>query len=136
MPETTPTSRLAVAQDLFKHLGRGDSAPVLALLSPKASYRVSGDHALAGSFSGPEEIAEHLSHLFELTSGTLDSVKWEDWLVGEYHVAVWADIQMSEGARQFAGRALFLMRFDRDEKIDEVIVLPEDPPSLGRFVGK
>jgi ketosteroid isomerase-like protein len=136
MPEATPTSRLAIAQDFVKHLGRGDSAPALALLSPKATYRVSGDHALAGSFAGPEEITRHLSKLFERTSGTLDSLKWEDWMVGEYHIAVLSDIAMSDGARRFAGRALFLMRFDRDDKIDEVVVLSEDPRSLERFIGQ
>jgi hypothetical protein len=57
-------------------------------------------------------------------------------MVGEYHIAVLSDIAMSDGARRFAGRALFLMRFDRDDKIDEVVVLSEDPRSLERFIGQ
>jgi ketosteroid isomerase-like protein len=136
MPEPTLPSRLAIAQQFVIHIWHLDSGPAVALLSPAVTYRVSGDHALAGTFSGPEEVTGHLCNLVQLTTGTLDAVKWDDWMVGEYHIAAWADIHAQKEGRQFSGRGLFLLRFDRDDKIDEVIVLFEDPPSVERFFGK
>jgi len=126
-------SRLEAAQGFAMHIGHRDLDQAMALLSPAVTYQVSGDHPLAGVFSGSEAVARHLCDLVERTLGTFEAVKWEDWLVGEHHVAAWADIQLRIQARRFAGRVLFLMRFDLSDKIDEIIVFFEDQRAAERF---
>ena len=83
--------------------------------------------------SGQAQVADHLCDLVEKTKGSFEAVKWEDWMVGMQHVSGWAHIQAEWRGRSFAGRVLFLLRFDLDDKIDEVIVFPEDPATAGEF---
>ena len=115
------------------HVGHRDQDQVKELLSPLATYRVAGGRSSLGVFSGHERVAEHLCDLVEKTKGTYEAVKWEDWMVGEHHVAAWGDIQAESRGRRFAGRVLFLLRFNLDDMIDEVIVFPEDPASAEQF---
>lgn len=132
-PEPTKLTRLEAAQKFAMHIGHRDRDNAMELLSPSVTYRVPGGFALAGLFSGSEAVATHLCDLVARTLGTFEAVKWEDWMVGEYHIAALADVQVRIEARRFAGRILFLLRFDMDDKIDEIVVLPEDPRAVERF---
>lgn len=115
------------------HIGHRDHDQAMALLSSEVKYRVAGDHDPPWRYFGSEDVAAHLCELSERTGGTFEAIKWEDWLVGDFHVAAWADIQAQQPGRRFAGRVMFLLRFDLDDKIDEIIVLPEDPSEAARF---
>ena len=87
MTEATHPTRLAIAQQFLMHIGHRDFDQCIELLSPRATMRVPGRHALAGVFSGREEILKVHNRFAELTIGTFDTIKWEDWMVGEQHVA-------------------------------------------------
>ena len=108
----------------------------MELLSPHVTYRVPGTHALAGVFSGREAIVGHLAALFERTDGSLDTFKWEDWLVGEQHVAALADVHIHMQGKRYKSRHLFLVGFDTDDKIVEIVVFFEDEHSAERFIGR
>src|ERR1700728_259386 len=104
LTESANSTRLEIAQQFLTHLGHRDHARAIELVSPQVTYRVLGHHSLAGTFSGPDEVTNHLVNLVERTMGTFDAFKWEDWMVGEHHVAAIADIHMRADARAFAGR--------------------------------
>ena len=135
MSEPTNPTRLEAAQRFVMHIGHRDLDQAIGLLSPVVTYRVAGVSTLSRVFSGGAEVAGHLCDLVERTKGTFEAIKWEDWMVGEHHVAAWADIQMQMERREFAGRIMFLLGFDVADKIDEIIVLPEDPHAVERFFG-
>lgn len=135
MPTSAHTTRLGAAQQFVMHIGHRDSEQAMELLSPQVTYRVQGHHALAGVFSGREEVTRHLMLLLERTRGTLDALKWEDWLLGEDHVAALADIRAQADGQVYTGRYLFLVRFDIDDKIADVIVFIEDERAAERFFG-
>ena len=126
-------ARLEASQAFAMHIGHRDQEQAMALLSSDVSYRIAGDNSMTGSFSGSEQVAAHLCELSLTTEGTYQAIKWEDWMVGEQHVAAWADVQAERPGRRFTGRVLFLIRFDAADKIDEIIVLPEDPIATQRF---
>jgi hypothetical protein len=134
MPEPTNPTRLEAAQRFVMHIGHRDGNQAIGLLSPVVTYRVPGGRTLGGVFSGSAEVAGHLCDLVERTRGTFEAIKWDDWMVGEHHVAAWADIQMRIERYGFAGRVLFLLRFDVGDKIDEIVVLPEDQHAAKRFL--
>jgi hypothetical protein len=117
------------------HIGHRDFGPAATVLSPAVTYRVAGEHALAGTFSGREEVCSHLSDVVERTMGTMDAIKWEDWMLGEHHIAAWGEVHVRSKGRVFSGRRLIMLRFDVDDKIDEVIVLFEDQRAIERFLG-
>ena len=126
MPAATSQTRLATAQQFVSHIGHHDFERSIELLSSDVTYRVAGTSALAGTFSGCGEVTRHLIDLVERTAGTFDALKWEDWMVGERHVAALVKIQVDAAARRYEGRVLFLVRFDVDDKIEEIVVFFED----------
>jgi len=135
MPEGTQSTRMAIAQQFLAHIGHRDLGQGMELLSPNAKSRVPGSHALAGAFSGRDEIVRHLMDLYERTGGTFDAYKWEDWLLGEDHVAALATVHFNTKGQMYKGRHLFLVRFDTDDKIEEITVFFEDQRSVERFLG-
>lgn len=110
--------------------------PVLDLLSPTATYHVSGMHTLSGTFSTPEDIIRHLEELAVRTHGTMEITKWDDWLVGEYHVAGIGQMHMQGNLQRYEGRHVFLFGFDTEDKINSVTVFYEDPAAALRFFYK
>jgi ketosteroid isomerase-like protein len=130
-----PPSRLAIAQKFLTHIGHRDFEEVLDLLAPNAVYRAPGHHELAGVFTGRDEISAHLQTLFERTQGTFDTLKWEDWMLGEYHVAALADVHVQIQGYRYNSRHLMLVRFEGDDKIAEIILFFEDERSLERLFG-
>jgi ketosteroid isomerase-like protein len=108
------------------HVGHRDFHKASDLLSPRVVYRVPGNHVLAGVFSGREEVTAHLTTLLERTKGTYDALKWDDWLQGEHYVAALADIRIQVAGRSSTERILFLVKFESDDAIAEVIVFFQD----------
>jgi len=135
MTESEHPTRLELAQRFVMHIGRRDLDDAIELLSARVRYRVRGTHALAGEFSGPEAVRTHLVNLSDRTLGTFETTKWEDWLVGEDHVAALAVIQMSADGRLYSGRHLFLVKFDVADMIVGITVFFEDESSAFRFFG-
>ena len=135
MPEGTHPKRMTIAQQFLAHIGHRDLDQGIELLSPDATYRVPGNHALAGTFSGHDEIVRHLMRLIERTGGTFDAFKWEDWMLGEYHVAALANVHLNTKGQMYKGRHIFLVGFDTHDKIEEITVFFEDQRSAERFLG-
>jgi ketosteroid isomerase-like protein len=135
MSTSAHPSRLEAAQHFVMHIGHRDAQQAMELLSPHVVYRVQGQHPLAGVFSGREEVTTHLLRLYERTAGTFDTLKWEDWMIGEEHVAALASIRIQVASRMYTGRHLFLVSFDIDDKISEVIVFFEDERAAERIFG-
>jgi ketosteroid isomerase-like protein len=132
-PEQAHEERLRVARHFVTFLGHADIDEALDLLSESASYHVVGEHRLAGTFHGRDEIAGHLAQLAEFTKGTLEAVKWEDWLVGDTHVATIAQVQMQARGQRYTGRQLFLFRFTGEDAVEAVEVFSTDPAGGRRF---
>jgi ketosteroid isomerase-like protein len=136
MTGAAPPTRLDVAQQFVMHIGRREIDQVVELLAPSVTYRVLGHHALAGTFSGREEVSKHLVHLDDRASGTFDTIKYEDWMVGQDHVVGLAVISMGAAGRLFTGRAVFLFKFDGADRIVAIAVFFEDEDSAARFFGR
>jgi hypothetical protein len=136
MNQTVKDAHLECAERIMLHIGNHHVDAATELLSPTVTYRVVGNHALAGTFYGPEEVARHLSRLFEFTHGTFDVFKWEDWLVGDNHVAAVVDVHMWAERRAFVGKHVFLFKFRSDGLVGNITVFFEDEASAGRFFGQ
>jgi len=130
------TDRLKLAQTLLTQIGHGDSIPDGVSLSKDITYRVHGDHVLAGSFQGVDEVKRHLGEFFARTAGTFDAIKWEDWLVGSEHVAAIASVAMRADSKMFSGRQIFILKFDEADDIDYVLIVPEQSSPADRFFGR
>jgi ketosteroid isomerase-like protein len=135
MSNDTPQHRQQLAQRFLESLGRCDVAPTIEMLDAAATYQVPGLHALAGTFSGPDEMVEHLDSLARRTTGTYEATKWEDWLLGQEYMAAVARIEMQGGGRRYSGRQVFVLRFTRTDQIDHLTVYFEDSAGVARFIG-
>ena len=135
MPDGPPPTRVAIAQQFLVLVGHRDVDQGIELLSPQATYHVPGIHALAGTFSGRDEIMRHLISLFDRTGGTYDAFKWQDWMLGEHHVAALAIVHINTKGQIYKARHLYLVRFDIHDKIEDVTVFFEDLRSAERFLG-
>lgn len=130
------TVHLRTAEHFLARLGRPDIDPILGLLSATATYHVSGMHALSGTYSAPDDILRHLYDLAARTNGTFEATKWDDWLLGDLHVAGIGQVHMQANGQIYEGRHLFLFTFDTSEKIDAITVFYEDPAAAKRFFYK
>jgi hypothetical protein len=128
--------RLKLAQTFLTQIGHSDAIPEGVGFSKDITYRVHGDHVLAGSFEGLDEVKRHLGEFFARTAGTFDAIKWEDWLVGSEHVAAVASVAMRAEHRIFTGRQIFILRFDEADDIQSVLVVPEQASPADRFFGR
>lgn len=135
MPDSSQHSRLASAQEFLSHMGRGDLGQATRLLSEHVVYRAPGSNALAGIFTGPEEVVTHLLLLASKTGGTFDAFKWEDWMVGEHHVAGLTTVHAQATGRRYRGHHLILVSFNVADQIDGITVFFEDQGAIDRFIG-
>jgi ketosteroid isomerase-like protein len=135
MPDSNLPSRLAAAQQFLTHMGRGDLGQATELLSEQVSYRAQGNNALAGLFTGRDAVARHLQQLVERTRGTFEAFKWEDWMIGEHHVAGLADVHAQSNGRTYKGRTLTLVTFNSADEIEAITVFFEDQSGIDRFIG-
>ena len=131
-----PLSRLNVAYQLAAHLGQRDFDKVVDLLSQDVTYRVGGNHTLAGTFRGPVQVVAHVRQLVERTGDTYDAFKWDDWLVGAHHVAGLVRIHAHGHAAVYSGKLVVLFGFDPADKVCEITVLFEDAGGAERFFGR
>jgi ketosteroid isomerase-like protein len=136
MTDSMLPTRLGTAQEFLLHVGHHDFDEAIGLLSPGVVYRVPGRHALAGTFHGPDEVTAHLITLVERTTGTFEALKWEDWLIGQDHVAALVNVHMQSNARAYTGRHIFLVTFDLDDRISGISVFFENESSAERFFGQ
>jgi ketosteroid isomerase-like protein len=136
MTADPPPSRLQIAKQLAAHLGRRDFDQFVHLLSPEVEYRVGGNHMLAGTFRGPDEVTAHVRELVDRTDNTYDAFKWEDWLVGDRHVAAIVRVHAQAHGAIFAARLLVLLGFDPADKVSEITVFFEDASEAERFFSR
>ncbi len=136
MSSPSDPSRVAKVERFLHHLGRRDLTETLELLSPHVTYRVPGDHTLAGDFSGRDEVARHLLAIAERTGGHFDPFKQDDLMVGVNHVAVLVDVRMQSQTATARTRVLILLRFDGDDLIDTVTMYSDDVAAVERFFGR
>ncbi len=134
MSESTHHLRLVAAQELLTHIGRGDLGRAASLLSERVVYRVPGKNKLAGTFTGPQEVTAHLQKLAAETGG-IPAFKWDDWMVGEHHVAGMSTVHAQAGGRKYTGHHLTVVRFSAADKIEEITVFFEDQGAIDRFIG-
>lgn len=132
---TVKPTRLERTQRFLIHVGRFAPSWASEVLSPQVTYRVAGHHALAGTFSGRDEVVSHLAKVVEVTGGTFDPIKWEDWLVGESHVATIATFNIRADHRSFAGRMIYLVGFDNADLIVSIRAFFEDEDAAAQFLG-
>jgi ketosteroid isomerase-like protein len=121
------------AQEFLQLIGSHDVDRAMRFLSDDVTYRVPGKQGLSGDFVGPDRVARHLIDLYEETKGTVDPIKWEDWMVGSSHVAVVAKISMERQAAIMTGRFVYLLQFNGDDKIEGVEIFFRDPSRVDRF---
>jgi ketosteroid isomerase-like protein len=133
MPDST--HRLARAQLFLTHISRGDFVQAIDLLSQNVTYRAQGNNALAGLFTGRDAVIRHLTELVERTKGTFEAFKWEDWLIGEHHVAGLSSIHAQSHGRIYKGRSLTVLGFNVAEEIEHITVFFEDQNAIDRFIG-
>ena len=134
MSEATYPTRLVTAQQFVMHIGHRDLDRGVELLAPNVTYRIPGNHLLAGVLSGREQVTRHFIDLAERTTGTFDALKWDDWMLGTNHVTALATIQFQMSGQVYTGRVLFLMRFDIEDKIAEIVTFLEDERSVERIL--
>jgi ketosteroid isomerase-like protein len=131
----TPPTRLKTAQAFLSHMGHGDVGMAADLLAENVTYRAPGKNALAGLFTGPDEVVQHLTRLAEKTKGTFDAFKWDDWLVSELHVAGLTTVHAQFDHRRYQGHHVIIVSFNAAEKIAGITVFFEDQGAIDRFIG-
>jgi ketosteroid isomerase-like protein len=136
MSASPPPSQLEIAQRLAAHLGHLDFDELTDLLSQDVTYRVGGNHPLAGIFRGPDEVVAHMRQLVDWTGNTFDAFKWEDWLVGDRHVAALVRIHAQAHAAVYAGQILVLFGFDSADRVCDITIFFEDAIAAERFFGQ
>lgn len=70
------------------------------------------------------------------TSDSYDALKWEDWLVGEHHVAGIVRIHAHGHGARYSGKLVVIFRFDSADKVSEITVFFEDAAGAERFFGR
>jgi ketosteroid isomerase-like protein len=135
MPDSTHRDRLATAQQFLTHISRGDVMQGIGLLSENVTYRAQGNNALAGLFTGRDAVIRHLTDLVERTKGTFEAFKWDDWLIGEHHVAGLSSIHAQSHGRIYKGRSVTVLGFTMAEQIEHITVFFEDQGAIDRFIG-
>lgn len=133
MTAEAPPSRLQIAQRLTVHLGHRDFDQFIDLLSHDVEYRVEGNHVLAGTFRGRDEVITHVRDLVDRTDSTFDAVKWEDWLVGDHNVAALVRVHAQRRGAIYASRLVVLLGFDPADKVSEITIFFEDANGADRF---
>lgn len=133
MPKSTEPARLVTAQRFLMGITTDKPGDVLSLLSPDVVYAVSGHSPVAGVFRGPVEVYEHISKMFRVTSGTLETLQWVDWLVGLTHVAALQFAQAQGGAVIYRNHHLYFIEEDLSGLLTNIRVYFEDQAMADTF---
>ncbi len=110
-----------------------NSRAELSLLSPDVVYTVPGRGPLAGVFRGPVEVYEHIDRLFSATSGTLETLKWVDWLVGLSHVAALQFAQAQDGGMIYRNHHMFVIETGEGDLLSRIRLFFEDQTEADTF---
>jgi ketosteroid isomerase-like protein len=116
-------------------MGHRDVEEAAPFLSPNVVYRVPGQHSLAGSFHGIDEVMAHLLDLAGRSGGTFNAFKFEDWLVSESSVAVVVDVHIQGHGATVTERNIFLFGFDGSDRISEISLFFQNQDAIERFFG-
>jgi ketosteroid isomerase-like protein len=111
------------------HLGEAAS-----LLSAEVVYTVPGQSPMAGVFHGRADVREHLTKVLGLANGTLDVLKWVDWMVGESHVAALQFAQVQGRGMIYRGHHLYLVQTDSDGLLSDIKMFFEEQEEADRFL--
>jgi len=110
-----------------------NSRAALSLLSPDVVFTVPGRGPLAGVFRGPSEVYEHIDRLFSTTSGTLETLKWVDWLVGLSHVAALQFAQAQDGGLIYRNHHMFVIETDQRDLLSNIRLFFQDQTGADTF---
>jgi ketosteroid isomerase-like protein len=131
--ESVEPARLVNARRFLMGIMTNHSGDVLPLLSPDVVYTVSGRSPLAGVFHGPAEVHEHLLKLFRVTSGSLENLKWVDWLVGLTHVAALQFAQAQGAGAIYRNHHMFVIETDHNDLLTTIRLIFEDQHEADAF---
>ena len=125
--------RIAVVQDFFQRYFSGDVASASNLLEDDVSFHIPGRHEVSGVFRGLKSVSEHLAHVLRLTKGSIDVLKWEDWLLGVGNVAGLATVHLQHRGQMNNFRVIFLVTVLERQKIGRLEVFFSDQAAFDRF---
>jgi hypothetical protein len=111
------------------------SADVLTLLSPAVVYTVPGEGPMSGVFRGPAEVHKHIGELFRITSGSFETLKWVDWLVGLNHVAALQLAQAQGSGAIFRGHVVYVVETDQHDLLSSIRLFFENQVAAETFFG-
>jgi len=133
--DTGEPAHLVNARRFLMGISTKNSDDVLSLLSPDVVYTVSGHSPLAGVYHGPVEVQDHVRKLIRATLGTLDVLKWDDWLVGQNHVAALQFAQAQGGGMIHRNHQIFLIETDQHDLLTKIQLLFGNQDEADRFLG-
>jgi ketosteroid isomerase-like protein len=126
-------AQIAITQEFFQKCFYGNVADAVALLDDRVTYTVPGTHQLAGTFQGPESVAEHVGNLLKLTCGTVDVTQWEDWLTGIDHVGALVQMRVQRTGQVNRFRSVYMVTVTEENKIRTIELFFGDQSAIERF---
>jgi hypothetical protein len=133
--EQSASVRMRAAEEFMRLMGHSGIEQVTPFLSPNVVYQVPGQHALAGSFRGVDEVMAHMLDLVDRSGGTFNVFKFEDWLVSENSVAAVVDLHIQGHGATVTERNVFLFGFDGSDRISEISIFFQNEGAIERFFG-
>jgi hypothetical protein len=123
---STASSRLRVAQLFIMQIGHRSMADLTDLLVTAVAFKATGQSVLAGYSSGRDAVLEHFESLARRTAGTFDIIKWNDWMIGDSHVAVLLNVHAQCLGRFRRESQLVLVKLNARDRIVEIRVFVGD----------
>lgn len=130
------SDKLAVVQEFFQQCAGDRVNEAVKLLDPAVAYHGTPIKGALETFVGPAEVAKHLKMILEMTERPINVLKWEDWLVGNTHVAGIVRVELQRLGQFHNFRILFLVGVSPDTRIDRVEVFYSDPEACERFFSR
>jgi ketosteroid isomerase-like protein len=129
----TTQDQIPIVQSFFQKCFYGDLSEAVAMLDPRVTYHVPGSHKAAGTFEGPESVAEHVSNLLKMTCGTVDVTQWEDWMVGVDNIAALVAMRVQKSAQIYNFRSVYVVAITDEDKIRHIDLFFGDEAAVDRF---
>jgi ketosteroid isomerase-like protein len=123
-------SQLHDAQQAF--YAGGPAAPLRELLTNDVAWRVPGENAIAGVYTGINEVLEYFARRRDLAAGTFRMQPAELLVGGGEHAAVLTDGTAHLHGAEQSWSTVGLYRF-RDSRIAAYWLLPLDPRQFDRI---
>ena len=110
----------ALARRFWEATAAGDSAAIVALLSPDIVWRSHGDHPFAGEHHGPEKVLSYLARLGE----TVDELRSEvrDIFTSVRGAVIHYQVSARRGPKRLENDTLLILRIDADRIFDATVV--------------